>query len=73
MSNHQAYQEQIYNNYLSSLSIYSTCIHSIVNSFVERNDSFYKVSDTVNLEQYCVYERNQVSKYRDMLNQDNAN
>jgi hypothetical protein len=73
MSNHQDYKEQIYQKYLTSLSTFSRCIHPIVHASMERNDNFYKVQTTVNLEGYCVYERNEVAKYRDLLNQDIAN
>jgi hypothetical protein len=73
MSIRQENQEHIYRKYLASLSVYSRCIQPVVHASMERNEGFYKVMANVNLEKYCVYEKNEVVKYRDLLNQNSAN
>lgn len=73
MSNQQTNQDSNYQNYLKSLNIFSRCIYPVVHAVTESNGNIYNVDTTINLEKYCVYERNQVEKYRSLLNQDIAN
>lgn len=73
MSNQVSNKDQNYETYLHRLSNYSTCIRPILKATFERYDNAYDVNQTIDLERYCVYERREVEKYRQLLKSDLTN
>ena len=73
MSSQGSSKAEIYNNYVKNLADYSKCMFPVLNAVIERNEDAFKSEHKINLENYCVYEKNLVKKYRALLNNDLAN
>jgi hypothetical protein len=72
MSN-QSNRNENYKNYLNYLGMYSNCIYPIIQAIEEKQSNIYDVKEIINLENYCVFERKQVQKYRNLLKENSNN
>ena len=69
MSQSQTNNDDNYKQYLKYLELYSKCMNPIILAAVERQGNIYDVKETVNLEEYCIFERKNVQNYRILLKQ----
>ena len=61
--------DQVYQNYKHYLALYSNCIDPVISAAVDRYSQTIDIADTIDLEDFCVFERKKVEMFRDNLKQ----
>jgi hypothetical protein len=69
MSDQQTQQQEdpLYNSYFAALTRFSKCIYPVASAALERQDNYYEIQASIDLENYCIFERKEVSQLRDQL------